>query len=504
MVMIERTKGRAGADQSATTSPVSSTVQVAAPDERSSRAYRTWAHHARLADLAAIAIAVVVGVGTRFGWSADALAHVPNLYIKLAIIPAWLVILELSEGYDLKASLFGVDEARRVLKAATTLVACLGVMHFAFELSLSRGFVLVMVTLVTGLTVLGRQGLRRRMRATSDSLIVAYRAVVVGRGAEVEGLLTRLDRISGHPIEVVATVIDDADIDLNLADHRPDLIQIRNRQGLPLLKDAGLGVDLVIWAGSPADDQLTELASAAHDLGATLAVAPAQDSVGANLSISYIPLGNTPLLLAEMPALRGRSLVFKELMDRVGAAVLLLVLSPILAAIALTIAIRDGRPVFFSQERVGKDGKLFRCLKFRTMSTDAEARLDDIRHLNEGSGPLFKLKEDPRVTSTGRWLRAHSLDELPQLVNVFKGQMSLVGPRPALPCEVAEYDARAARRTLVKPGMTGLWQTSGRSDLSWDDGLYLDLMYVHHWSPLLDVAILGRTLQSVVRRSGAY
>jgi lipopolysaccharide/colanic/teichoic acid biosynthesis glycosyltransferase len=138
------------------------------------------------------------------------------------------------------------------------------------------------------------------------------------------------------------------------------------------------------------------------------------------------------------------------------------------------------------------------------MCSDAEAQLEGLRAQNEGDGPLFKLRDDPRVTRTGRWLRAHSIDELPQLWNVLKGEMSIVGPRPPLPNEVATYDERTARRLLVKPGLTGLWQVEGRSDLPWDDGVYLDLMYVDHWSPLLDFVIMVRTAKTVLRPRGAY
>jgi lipopolysaccharide/colanic/teichoic acid biosynthesis glycosyltransferase len=160
--------------------------------------------------------------------------------------------------------------------------------------------------------------------------------------------------------------------------------------------------------------------------------------------------------------------------------------------------------VLFTQIRVGRDGREFRIYKFRTMYTDAEARLAELKHLNDGDGVLFKMRNDPRVTAAGRSLRRYSLDEFPQLFNVVLGQMSLVGPRPPLPCEVAAYADDVRRRLAVKPGMTGLWQVSGRSDLSWEEAIRLDLRYVENWSLSMDVVIMLRTLTAVIRSSGAY
>jgi len=181
-----------------------------------------------------------------------------------------------------------------------------------------------------------------------------------------------------------------------------------------------------------------------------------------------------------------------------------LVLSPLLVGLALAIRILDGRPVLFRQTRVGRDGRLFTIYKFRTMVTDAEARKAELVELNEHDGVLFKIKEDPRVTRVGRVLRRYSLDELPQLLNVLRGEMSLVGPRPPLPDEVARYEQDVRRRLAVKPGMTGLWQVSGRSDLSWEESVRLDVRYVENWSLILDLQILWKTWSAVFRASGAY
>jgi exopolysaccharide biosynthesis polyprenyl glycosylphosphotransferase len=216
------------------------------------------------------------------------------------------------------------------------------------------------------------------------------------------------------------------------------------------------------------------------------------------------PVDGLPMLHVEHPRLTGAARVAKEVFDRVGAALLLAVLAPLLALIAVLIRRGSAGPVLFRQVRVGRDGREFTMFKFRTMHIDAEQRLQDLVHRNQLDGVLFKMRDDPRVTRTGRWLRRYSLDELPQLFNVLRGDMSLVGPRPSLPREVAVYPDDMRRRFIVKPGLTGLWQVSGRSDLSWEDSVRLDLRYVENWSLSADLVILLRTLTAVWRASGAY
>jgi lipopolysaccharide/colanic/teichoic acid biosynthesis glycosyltransferase len=196
--------------------------------------------------------------------------------------------------------------------------------------------------------------------------------------------------------------------------------------------------------------------------------------------------------------------VIADVVSRLMAVFLAFVLIPVLAAIAVLVRLDSPGPAFYRQVRVGRDGTPFVMWKFRTMTLNADAHLPELYNLNEADGPLFKIRDDPRITRVGRWLRRLSLDELPQLLNVVHGDMTLVGPRPALPSEVARYDDDDRRRLAVKPGVTGLWQVSGRSDLSWTDGSRFDLLYVDNWSFMLDLRILARTVHAVVRPTGAY
>jgi exopolysaccharide biosynthesis polyprenyl glycosylphosphotransferase len=209
-------------------------------------------------------------------------------------------------------------------------------------------------------------------------------------------------------------------------------------------------------------------------------------------------------LHVDHPQLSGLRLLLKDLFDRFVAAVALLLFLPLMLLLSSLIWLYDRGPAFFTQTRVGKDGHVFKIYKFRTMVVDAERHRAQLLASNDSDGVLFKLRKDPRVTAFGVHLRRWSIDELPQFLNVLRGDMSLVGPRPAVPDEVARYADHVRRRLVVKPGLTGLWQVNGRSDLSWEESVRLDLRYVENWSFALDLQILWKTISAILRRSGAY
>jgi exopolysaccharide biosynthesis polyprenyl glycosylphosphotransferase len=249
--------------------------------------------------------------------------------------------------------------------------------------------------------------------------------------------------------------------------------------------------------------RLQQLAWKLEGSGAEMVVAPTlMEVAGPRLHVSGV-LG-MPLLRVSAPAFSGVRRVVKGVVDRIGAFLLLTVGVPIIAVAALAILVDSRGGVFYKQRRVGKDGKEFTILKFRTMVRDADRLKKDLADANEGAGVLFKMRRDPRVTRVGAILRRYSIDELPQLFNVLTGAMSLVGPRPPLPEESARYEADVRRRLLVKPGLTGLWQVSGRSDLPWEEAVRLDLRYVEDWSLALDAMILWKTFRAVLGGQGAY
>lgn len=240
---------------------------------------------------------------------------------------------------------------------------------------------------------------------------------------------------------------------------------------------------------------------AARNVG--LIMAPALTDI-AGPRIHTQQVAGLPLIHVTTPTLEGGQRVAKRLFDIVVSAVLIVLAAPLMALVALMVKMDSKGSVFFQQERVGIEGAHFGMLKFRSMVVDAEQRLADLTHRNEGNGVLFKIKDDPRVTRVGAVLRRYSLDELPQLFNILQGSMSLVGPRPPLPSEVEAYEQDVRRRLLVKPGLTGLWQVSGRSNLSWQDSVRLDLYYVENWSLAGDLVIILRTVRAVFHSTGAY
>jgi exopolysaccharide biosynthesis polyprenyl glycosylphosphotransferase len=249
--------------------------------------------------------------------------------------------------------------------------------------------------------------------------------------------------------------------------------------------------------------RLRQLAWELEKTGTDLCVAPALlDVAGPRTTIR--PTAGLTLLHVDHPQLSGPRQVMKDLVDRVAAGVALLLLSPLMLVLAICVRLSDRGPALFKQTRVGKNGRSFKIYKFRTMVVDAERRLAELREMNEFDGVLFKMRRDPRVTPVGARLRKWSLDELPQLFNVLLGEMSLVGPRPPLPDEAALYADHVRRRLVVKPGLTGLWQVSGRSDLTWEESVRLDLRYVENWSLALDLQILWKTVFVLIRGRGAY
>ena len=265
------------------------------------------------------------------------------------------------------------------------------------------------------------------------------------------------------------------------------------------------GADTVAVLACPEMDgiRLRGLAWELEKTGTDLCVAPSLlDVAGPRTTIR--PTAGLTLLHVDHPQLDGFRLLLKGLFDRCVAALTLIMLAPLMGVLAVTIWLHDRGPALITQIRVGKDGRVFRIYRFRTMVVDTEQRQAQLLATNDADGVLFKLRKDPRITAVGAYLRRWSLDELPQLINVFLGDMSLVGPRPALPYEAEKYAEHVRRRLMVKPGITGLWQVNGRSDLTWAESVRLDLRYVENWSFALDLQILWRTILMLVRRSGAY
>jgi exopolysaccharide biosynthesis polyprenyl glycosylphosphotransferase len=451
-----------------------------------------------LADLTAGIGAGAAGFGLRFG---DQVTMYNRAYLMVsALLPVVLLaVLAVSRAYERRYLFVGTDEYQRVIRGGVGLIAGVALVSYALDLDLARSYVLAALPSAVVSALVLRFVLRKRLhwaRARGEAL---RRVIVVGHELSVIGITRQLRRERYHGLEVVGACLppdaDGIEVDLPVYGTFEDVASAVEQA------DA----DTVVVLSCPELDGVAvrRLAWRLERDEVDLVVASALvDVAGARTTIR--PFDGLPMLHVEHPRLHGGSRMVKELVDRVGALLLLVLFTPVLLAVALCVRLTSRGPVLFRQVRVGRDGQMFRIFKFRSMYVDAEARLSELRHLNEHDGVLFKMRDDPRVTPVGRWLRRLSLDELPQLLNVLSGRMSLVGPRPPLPTEVAAYADDVRRRLAVKPGMTGLWQVSGRSDLSWEEAVRLDLRYVENWSLSLDLVILLRTMTAVVRSSGAY
>ncbi len=453
----------------------------------------------------ALLVDVSVGVGAALLGLLRFHAEVPGtpyLVLTAALPAAWLLCLAIGRAYEPRFLFVGNDEYRRVINAALWLSAAVVVSSYAVNFELARGYAAITLSVLALATLLGRFLLRQKLHRARQRGECMRPVLVMGYERAVAELCRQLDRQPHHGMQVVGALLPDrirpgalSDVGVPVAGCFADAAQAVARTG----------ADTVAVLACPELDgqALRRLAWELEKSGTDLIVAPALiDAAGARTTIR--PIDGLPMLHVEHPEFSGARRLVKGLIDRTLAAVVLLLAAPVMAFIAIRIRLDSQGAALFRQERVGRDGSRFVLLKFRTMHVDAESRLAALLQQNEGDGVLFKIRDDPRITSVGGFLRRYSLDELPQLFNVLAGQMSLVGPRPPLDSEVAQYERDAHRRLVVKPGMTGLWQVSGRSNLSWEESVRLDLRYVENWSLTSDFIILARTLSAVVRSSGAY
>ncbi|MBG0813896.1 sugar transferase [Planomonospora sp. ID82291] len=432
------------------------------------------------------------------------LGYLTYLEVALAVllVAVWPLVMAAVGVYDERYLGEGPEEYHKVLRAALGVASAVAIIAYATQTPIARGYVVVGIPLAGFLNVLIRYGLRQRLHRRRYEGACMRRVVVVGHWTSVLELHAQLSRKPHHGMKIVAACVPSKDSD------RPQQFD-----GFPVLGDFStvpetvreVRADTVAVLSCPEFDgiALRRLAWRLEEDDTELYVASALMEV-AGPRINIRPVAGLPLLHVAHPDLDGVRQLVKGAFDRVSAVLALLVLLPLLLVVAVLIKVSSRGPVLFRQARVGKGGQEFTVLKFRTMIPEAEQVKARLVGLNEGEGVLFKIRNDPRITPVGAWLRRYSLDELPQLVNVLRGDMSLVGPRPPLPEEVAQYGDDVRRRLLVNPGMTGLWQVSGRSDLTWEESVRLDLRYVENWSLVLDLQILWKTWSAVIRGVGAY
>jgi exopolysaccharide biosynthesis polyprenyl glycosylphosphotransferase len=449
-----------------------------------------------IADFSAAVVAAIAAVGVRFGVN-------PNdryLVLSLALPVLWTIALRVFGAYEWRFLGAGSDEFRRVLNAGLSLTGALALLSYAVNNELSRLYLIISMQVIIALDLIVRMTLRKRLHRLRQRGLCMSTVVAVGHETAVSQLIRELRREPHHGLQVVAACLAG----------EPEGNEVA---GVPVVGDLddtasvvrNLNAGTVAVLSCPEMDgiRLRTLAWELEKTGTDLCVAPALlDVAGPRTTVR--PTAGLTLLHVDHPQLSGPRQMVKDLFDRSAAAFGLLALSPLILAIAVGIKLSDSGPAFFTQTRVGKGGEPFKIYKFRTMVVNAEALLSGIREKNESDGVLFKIRRDPRITAIGARLRKSSLDELPQLINVLRGEMSLVGPRPALPEEAAMYADHVRRRLVVKPGLTGMWQVNGRSELTWEESVRMDLRYVENWSFALDLQILWKTVSVMLHGSGAY
>ena len=482
----------AGRAREATTGPPSSATR-----------HRDFARDIVAGDVAAAVTAGVLAglVAWRAGWTPVA----PALAVAVAALGwalVWPTLLGLNRAYEVRYLGHGSEELSRVVRSWISSLAVVGVLGWTWLPARLAADVVAGICATVLLSIVSRSVLRARLHRDNLAGATYQRVLLVGDETEVTRLTTRIHRNRYHGWHVVAAAgaasgesHPDSPVRLGRADTVTEVVEAARR----------CNADLVLLAPSGGSRlaAVDELERALHAEGREVALAPPLvEAVGPRVSVESVC--GLPVLHLSPPELGGPRRLIKVVADRAASLVGVALLLPVLLSVSLLIRLDSRGPALFVQTRVGRHGQAFRIYKFRTMFVDAEARLDALAAQNDGAGPLFKMRSDPRITRIGRFLRRTSLDELPQLLNVVLGDMSLVGPRPPLPAEVEQYAAVTRRRLLVQPGITGLWQVHGRSDLSWEESSRLDVRYVENWSLGFDLSILVRTVRAVVQARGAY
>jgi len=419
----------------------------------------------------------------------------------------WFLALSLGDTRDVKILGAGGEEYRRIVSASARLFAGIAIVAYLAKVDVARGYLAIAFPVGTCLLLFERWLWRRWLASLRAVGRWCHRVLVVGSAGDVHRLADDLRRAPAAGLRVVGSCLSGAPGGgaPPTAAGPGEAVPVLGSMDDLLATVARARVDTVAVAasGEVSPDVLRRIGWELEGTGVALVVAPALTNI-AGSRIHVQPVSGLALLHIEEPRLPRGGQLAKEVVDRVGALLLLVLLSPVLLGTALVVRATSPGPVFYRQERIGRRGRTFSVWKFRSMRVGADAELAGLLAAAGTQGtPLFKVRHDPRLTPVGQVLRTYSLDELPQLFNVLVGDMSLVGPRPQRLAEVVLYDELAERRLLAKPGMTGHWQVSGRSDLPWEEAVRLDLYYVENWTFTFDMVLLWRTVFTVVRGRGA-
>lgn len=461
----------------------------------------------RLTDSAVIVLAVSVALVVRFG--VNGIPAVPGSFsanywlVSLLIVAAWLTTLALFHTRDSRVIGVGASEYKQVVNASVITFGMLAIAFLILHIDIARLYFVLALPIGIVVLVLERWLWRKWLLHQRKFGHYLSRVIVVGNREDVQYVVSQINTKSGAAYYIVGAALENGIGEEISAGERT----------VPIVSDfdnvasaaAAMGVDTVIVAGQPSGGS-SYIRNLGWDLEGTSAelVLSSRLTDVAGPRIHFRPVDGLPLIHVEIPRFEGGRHALKRTLDVVTTGLAMLLLLPVLAVIAVLIKMDSPGPVLFRQQRCGRNGQMFRMIKFRSMVQSAEDDLAGLLDQNEAAGVLFKIRNDPRITRIGRVLRKYSLDELPQLWNIFVGEMSLVGPRPPLPEEVQVYETHVHRRLYIKPGLTGMWQVNGRSNLSWEDSVRLDLYYVENWSLAGDLMIIWRTFKTVIQPVGAY
>jgi len=476
-----------------------------------SRALRALPLTALVLDLALVTAAVMMATYSRSHFHLSSAPSVTDSgkqlplsqsvsLIAVPLIVSWIAAIALRGGYDRGVFGAGVDEYKAVVNASLLTAALLGIGCYLTKFSLSRQFFIVAFLIGPILLVLGRFLLRRSLHRARRHGALTQRTVIVGSDEHIDAVASVLERETWLGYDVLGALVP-AGTSATTEGGTAILGDVDEAAALIRAYDA----DVVFVVGGAFDAPLP-MRNLVWDLesdNVQVIMAPGVTDVSSE-RIRVRPVAGLPLLHLDRPRSQDALRWAKRTFDILGSATLIAITAPVMLWTAWQIKRHDGGPVLFRQVRVGRGGDYFTCLKFRSMVVDAERVLPDLHTKVGYAEGLFKMQDDPRITKPGQWIRRYSIDELPQLFNVLRGDMSLVGPRPPLPLEVDRYTLMQSRRLRVRPGMTGLWQVSGRSDLSWTESIRLDLYYVDNWSMIQDLVILARTVGAISSSRGAY
>lgn len=490
-------------------SPSASTHPASRSTSAPADAKGSYARHVAVTDLAVLVVSVLIAQVAHFGF---ALTEARTTYgigyttLGVCIAAAWWIALYLSGSRSRNVIGSGAEEYQRILNASFLLFGVLAIISLLLDIALSRAYLAITFPLgLVGLMVARHQWRRWLSRQRSMGRMVS-RVLVVGGTTTATEIACWFARHPGDGLQVAAVWVPDRLTDntewLKVADRLvPAYGTQRSFESVLELADADMVV--VSDADHIGHRGLRELTWQLEEMGVELLVSPNVMDVSRS-RIAMRNISSMPFLHVKEPQYSDAGNWPKLAFDRVGALTLLAVVSPLLVVVGAAIRLTSPGPVFYRQERIGLNGQPFRMIKFRSMKVGADRELGALL-MAQGSSdkPLFKIQDDPRISGIGHFIRRYSIDELPQLLNVIRGEMSLVGPRPQRAEEVALYDEGASRRLRVRPGMTGLWQVSGRSNLTWEEAIQLDTSYVENWSMFGDLQILGRTVRAVLTREGA-